>query len=142
MSTTQTNTTTLNAYEARVKEIEALKEQVTTVTVKNEYSIKSTVKDGWNLIKNTAGTTMFLAKEGVNTASEVVELLPSAVKHMKAYIRGSYTVARSQLSGYTPDELQELDKMVASLSPEKQQRLLEKDAVKNLNKLGEFLKEL
>ena len=138
----ENTTTPVNAFEARKQELQTLQNATETETVKNEHSIKSTVKDGWNLVKTFTGTTVFLAKEGVNTTTEVVELLPSAVKHIKAYIRGSYIVARSQLSGYTPDELEELDKMVASLSEEKQQKLLEKDAVANLNKLGEFLKEL
>ena len=138
----ENTTTPVNAFEARKQELQTLQNATETETVKNEHSIKSTVKDGWNLVKTFTGTTVFLAKEGVNTTTEVVELLPSAVKHIKSYIRGSYTVARSQLSGYTPDELEELDKMVASLSEEKQQKLLERDAVANLQKLGEFLKEL
>ena len=138
MSTTQSN-----SFEARIAELKALKEQTETETVTNhKHTIGSILKRTVGLVTTTTGVVVDVTGEVVDTTAQAVELLPSGIKRMKAYIRGSYIAARMQLTGYTQEELEELDAMVASLSPEKQQQLLEKDAVKNLNKLGEFLKEL
>ena len=137
------STTQLNSFEARIAELNALKEQTETETVNSpKHTIGSILKRTVGLVTTTTGVVVDVTGEVVDTTAQAVELLPSGIKRMKAYIRGSYIAARSQLSGYTPDELEELDKMVASLSEEKQQKLLERDAVANLQKLGEFLKEL
>ena len=136
-------TTQSNSFEARIAELKALKEQTETETVNSsKHTIGSIIKRTIGLATTTTGVVVDVTGEVVDTTAQAVELLPDGIKRMKAYIRGSYITARMQLTGYTQEELEEVDAMVASLSPEKQQRLLEKDAVKNLNKLGEFLKEL
>jgi len=137
------STTQLNSFEARIAELNALKEQTETETVNSsKHTIGSIIKRTIGLATTTTGVVVDVTGEVVDTTAQAVELLPEGIKRMKAYIRGSYIAARMQLTGYTQEELEEVDAMVASLSPEKQQRLLEKDAVTNLNKLGEFLKEL
>ena len=139
----ENTTTPVNAFEARKQELETLQEQVTTETVNSsKHTIGSILKRTVGLATTTVGVTVDIAGEVVDTTAQAVELLPEGIKRMKAYIRGSYIAARMQLTGYTQEELEEVDAMVASLSEEKQVKLLERDAVKNLNKLGEFLKEL
>jgi len=138
MSTTQSN-----SFEARIAELEALKEQTETETVSNhKHTIGSIVKRTIGLATTTTGVVVDVTGEVVDTTAQAVELLPEGIKRMKAYIRGSYIAARMELTGYSQEELEEVDAMVASLSEAKQQRLLERDAVKNLQKLADYLKSL
>ena len=135
--------TTTNSFTARMEELQALQEVEVTETVNSTaHTLGSILKRTVGLATTTVGVTVDIAGEVVDTTAQAVELLPAGIKRMKAYIRGSYIAARMELTGYSAEELQELDKMVASLSEEKQQKLLERDAVANLQKLGEFLKEL
>jgi len=139
----ENTTTPVNAFEARMAELKALKEQTETETVSNpKHTVGSILKRTIGLVTTTTGVVVDVTGEVVDTTAQAVELLPDGIKRMKAYIRGSYITARMQLTGYTQEELEEVDAMVASLSPEKQQRLLEKDAVKNLQKLADYLKSL
>ena len=141
-NTTTQSGTQLNAFEARKQELEALQEVTETETVNSKHTIGSILKRTVGLATTTVGVTVDIAGEVVDTTAQAVELLPSGIKRMKAYIRGSYIAARMQLTGYTQEELEQVDAMVSSLSEEKQQRLLEGDAVKNLQKLADYLKSL
>jgi len=135
--------TTLNSFQARMAELKALKQVATTETVvTSNHSITSSVKGAINLVKTTVGVTVDLSNEVINTTAEAVELLPKAIRSIKAYIRASYMTARSELSGFSPDQLELLDEVFSSLPEAQQNKIMQKDAVKNLQRLGEYLKQL
>ena len=93
-------------------------------------------------------------KEVVNTSkSKVVsdnthsvtyeEPLPGALRGIKSsFLRALYRVARAGLTGFTPEELNKLDEIFSSLDEESQKKVLNKNAIQNLQKLGDYLKTL